>query len=71
MFSEFNFMHSTSHTMKSKANPNENQIYDINTILNFYNQSDSFVSVHTYLLILPSLIRICNTIFLHVELSHE
>jgi hypothetical protein len=49
-------MHSTSHTMKSKANPNENQMYYTQAILNFYNQSDFFVSVHTYLLILPLLL---------------
>jgi maltodextrin utilization protein YvdJ len=50
-------MHSTSHTMKSKANPNENQMYYTHTILNFYNQSDFFVSVHTYLLMLPLSLR--------------
>jgi hypothetical protein len=65
MFSEFNFMHSTSHTFKSKANPNENQIYYTHAILKFYNQSDFFVSVHTYLLILDPLIKIFTTIFLH------
>jgi hypothetical protein len=58
-------MHSTSHTMKSKANPNENQMYYTHAILNFYNQSDFFVSVHTYLLILAPLIKILTIIFLH------
>jgi maltodextrin utilization protein YvdJ len=46
-------MHSTSHTMKSKANPNGNQMCYTHAILKFYNQSDFIVSVHTYLLMLP------------------
>jgi hypothetical protein len=46
-------------------------MYDTHTILNFYNQSDFFVSVQTYLLMLDPPVKIFTTIFLQDELSHE